>query len=93
MCLEPTLFDSPMYETANEAVLFVQKYLEENGMCASADTLRGVVPVTDATIGRVTYGVLQSLRARVSGPTAQYVSFALNALERALSAPALRAAG
>ena len=91
MDLEPTLFESPMYETANEAVLYVLSHLKQNGHAASTASLHGLAPVNEAVVGRVMYQRLVALRPGVSETSKHYIDIALDALGRALSQPDVRA--
>ena len=91
MCFEPTLFDSPMFETANEAVLYCLSHLKRNGYAGEAASLDGLPPVNEAVIGRVVYQRLRALRAHVGPTTAHYIDIALDALGRALALPEVRA--
>ena len=91
MRFDPTLFESPMYETANEAVLYCLEHLNRNGHAASTASLTGLPPVSDAAVGQVVYQRLLALRGRVSSTSVRYIDIALNALGRALAEPEVRA--
>lgn len=91
MELDPKLFASPMYETANEAVLYALDHLEKNGYAASTASLQGLAPVSEAAVGRVVHARLLALRPHVTQTSRHYIDIALNALGRALEQPELRA--
>ena len=85
MDLEPTLFSSPMYETANEAVLYALSHLKAGGYATATASLN------EAVVGRVMYQRLIALRPRVSSASRHYIDIALNALGRALGQQEARA--
>ena len=91
MELDPTIFESPMYETANEAVLHCLSYLSRDGHAASVASLCGLPPVNEAVIGRIMYQRLVALRSQVSAASKRYIDIAVDALGRALEQPELRA--
>ena len=91
MDLEPTLFRSPMYETANEAVLYALSHLKAGGYATATASLDGLAPVNEAVVGRVMYQRLIALRPRVSSASRHYIDIALNALGRALGQQEARA--
>lgn len=59
--LDPTLFTSPLFETANMTVLHAREVLEQTGMTEAARRLEGV-EVTDANTARVALDILQELK-------------------------------
>lgn len=91
MCFEPTLFDSPMFETANEAVLYCLSHLKRNGHAVESSSLDGLTPVSEAVVGRVMYQRLNALRMHANATSAHYIDIALDALGRALALPEVRA--
>jgi hypothetical protein len=92
MNLDPLLFASPMYETANEAVLFCKDFLQEKGFTALAERLAGNTPVNAIRPAIVVRDILLEARAQVRGEAAEYVSIALGTVERALQGSASIAA-
>ena len=84
MSSEPTLFDSTMYETANEAVLFCKAHLKERGHTRLAKQLESATPVNSAAVGLVAQGILRNMRAQLPGDTGEFVALALSTVERAL---------
>ena len=91
MDLEPTLFPSPMYETANEAVLHCLSHLQKSGHADSIADLNGLPPVNEAVVGRVVFRRLTALRPHTTATSKHYIDIALNALGRALELPEARA--
>ena len=91
MDLEPTLFLNPMYETANEAVLYCLSHLQKNGYADSTASLNGLSPVSEAVVGRVVFQRLTALRPHVTATSKHYIDIALDALGRALEMPEVRA--
>lgn len=85
MNLDPVLFESSMHETANEAVLFCQEYLEEKGYEDIASALAGHLPLTDDTATYVVVCLLERALPRVQGEAVEYVRIALNTARRALA--------
>jgi len=91
MDLEPTLFPNPMYETANEAVLYCLSHLQKSGHAAATASLNGLPPVSEAVVGRVVFQRLTALRPHVKVASKHYIDIALDALGRALKLPETRA--
>ena len=91
MNLDPTLFASPMYETANEAVLFCKDFLQKTGHTQFAEQLAGFTPVSHRTVAVVVHNLLKGMQPRVTGEAAEYVAIALNTVARALGSHAIRA--
>jgi hypothetical protein len=90
MSHEPVLFDSTMLETANDAFLFCKEHLEKSEPRA-AEALEGLAPINVPVLGRLALRALRDLEPRVKGADLEYVCIAINAMERALAAPALGA--
>lgn len=82
-----------MYESANEAVLFCQMYLEERGQSDAAVFIEGLDPICDRITGRVARGRLVAAAQRTNDSAARHIiTLALNAVDRALETPVLLAA-
>lgn len=87
MSFDPVLFDSTMYETANEAVLFCREYLEKNGNADAACALQNFEAITGADMALLALEALAGVQKQVRGPdAAEYVQMAIYTLERALAA-------
>ena len=74
---DPVLFDSTELETASEAVQFCKLYLEERGFgCAD---LEGLVPITNADLGRLVTDALRKMLPNVRhAQAAEYLRIALH---------------
>ena len=84
---------SDTYESANEAVLFCQTYLEESGQADAVVFIEGLDPICDQVTGRVARGRLIAAAQRTNDVAARHViTLALNAVDRALQTPVLLAA-
>jgi hypothetical protein len=86
MNFEPTLFDNPMLETANEALLFCKEALEKSEL-AVASQLEGLEPINTPSVARIAIGVLYNVRKSVRGEAQKHVDIAINAMKRAVSQP------
>lgn len=84
MNLDPTLFESSMHETANEAVVFCKEYLEKAGHEEAAKQLAGYLPLHDGASAYLLVRVLEHILPAVSGEAAKYVSIALSTARRAV---------
>ena len=87
---DPVLFDTEMFETANEAFLFCQERLQKTEHRA-AKLMEGLAPINVPVLGRLALRALRDIESHVTGADLEYVYIAINAMERALSAPALGA--
>jgi hypothetical protein len=85
MNLDPTLFTNPMYETANEAVLFCQEFLQEKGYLQFAIQLAGFTPVSCYNVAVIVRDILVGMQTRVRGEAAEYVAIALSTVCRAIN--------
>ena len=85
MNLDPTLFASSMYETANEAVLFCRDFLQEKDYAPFAKQLAGFTPVNDFAVACVVRDILTAMQPHVRGAAAEYVAIALSTVERAMA--------
>ena len=84
MNLDPTLFESSMHETANEAVLFCKEYLEKKGYESVARQLAAHLPLNDDASGRIVISILESALGITEKEALQYVHIALNTARRAV---------
>jgi hypothetical protein len=80
---DPTLFDSPMLETANEAVLFCKELLEKRDITAAA-ALESLGPISNKRLARMALEQLKHSRTRSSADSREYFDWAVDALTRAL---------
>jgi hypothetical protein len=81
------------YESANEAVLFCQMYLEERGQADAVVYIEGLDPICDLVTGRIARDRLVAASYRTNDSAARHViTLALNAVDRALQTPVLLAA-
>ena len=62
MSLDPTLFDVPQFETANEAVLFCYEKARASTIKNEANRLRGFLPMNTADLARAVQRELVSIR-------------------------------
>jgi hypothetical protein len=88
---DPVLFDTPMYETANEALLFCKDDLEKRGHRLAAERLEGLAPINAPVLGRLALRALADIRADVGAESQEYVDIAVSSLERALDLQPVRA--
>lgn len=84
MNFDPTHFASPMYETANETVLFCKESLEAKGYPHLAQQLAGFIPVSDFEVARIVLSMLTAMKPSVTGEAAEYVAIACDTVARAL---------
>lgn len=84
MSLDPVLFDSVAYETANETFSFCMGFLEQKGLPTVADRLKGFEPVNTSSQGVAALRALRTVRPLVAGEAREYVDIAINAVKHAL---------
>jgi hypothetical protein len=96
MSLDPTLFDTTNFETANETVLSLYEKIRESHLRGEASRLRGLLPMKDADLGRAVQRELVFIRkaALESGEenVLAAVLIAIDAVKWALEAPEFRVA-
>lgn len=86
MIFDPVHFDSTMFETANDAVLFCREYLEKNDNPHVALALLNIDVITNAMTARVALERFQRVRAYVVGRAQrEYVDATISTLDRAIA--------
>lgn len=96
MSLDPTLFDVPQFETANEAVLFCYEKVRESTIKNEANRLRGFLPMNSAALARAVQRELVSIRDEARSHKEEHVLeavlIAIDAVRWALAQPEYLAA-
>lgn len=90
MSFEPVLFDSTMFETANEAFLFCKGHLEKKGHLTAATQLGVLAPINTKMLGQLALQALYEVRPLLEDR--EYVDMAIDTLVRALERPTLLSA-
>jgi hypothetical protein len=89
MSFEPALYDSPMYETADQAFSFCMEVLQRKGYLRARESLRGFEPINCAEQGHAALRALRSARPLVQGVALEYLDITINAVKRAVGEPSL----
>ena len=81
---DPVLFESPMYEVANEAFLFCKADLEKQGLTHVAEQLEGLEPINSPVMGRLAINALARIEPLMQDNARESFDMAVDTLGRAL---------
>jgi hypothetical protein len=89
-----TDFETSLYESAYEALLFLKVSLEENGQADVASYFEGLDPICDQRTSLTARSRLLAANRHIRGIAVRHLgTLAMNALDRALETPVFLAAG